>query len=66
MFDRPIKLHDLFERHQREEATNLLNTKLQHTVMNVPGQWFYWFNAEERWDLESAEQPEAVGKHVIV
>jgi phosphatidylinositol dimannoside acyltransferase len=27
---------------------------MEEMVRDAPGQWFYWFNAEERWEKEEA------------
>ncbi len=58
VFGKPLHLHEEFERHQRSEATNRLNKTLEDAIALVPDQWFYWFNAEERW------QPEGGGKEL--
>ncbi|GAX88873.1 lysophospholipid acyltransferase family protein [Effusibacillus lacus] len=50
-FGPPVYLHEEFERHQRTEATNRLNILMERVIRRlVPGQWFYWFNSEERWE----------------
>lgn len=54
MFREPIHLYERFDRKERGEAINFLNREMEKMVKDAPGQWFYWFNAEERWEKEEA------------
>lgn len=53
VFGTPIALHERFSKHERSAATNELNRFLEFVIRTVPSHWFYWFNAEERWDGET-------------
>lgn len=46
---KPIKLHECFPRNEKAAATDFLNLQLEKNIIQVPAQWFYWFNANERW-----------------
>lgn len=46
----PIYLHELFPRNKKAAATDFLNRLLEKNIIRVPAQWFYWFNADERWE----------------
>ncbi|MFC7442512.1 lysophospholipid acyltransferase family protein [Laceyella putida] len=52
IFGEPIHLYEKFDRKQRMEAINSLNVEMEKMVKDAPGQWFYWFNADERWEKE--------------
>ncbi|MFC0214700.1 lysophospholipid acyltransferase family protein [Paenibacillus chartarius] len=54
-FGVPLMLHERFGRHERAAATIALNAELERIIRADPTQWFYWFNANERW--EEAEGP---------
>jgi KDO2-lipid IV(A) lauroyltransferase len=49
-FGSPVYLQQQFRTDQRAEATNELNRLLEQYVLDVPDQWFYWFNVDERWE----------------
>lgn len=50
VFDEPLWLHKSFNRQQRTEAQQQLNLTLERGICAAPEQWFYWFNAHERWE----------------
>jgi lauroyl/myristoyl acyltransferase len=50
VFGQPILLYELFRRSERYEANDVLNLSMEQAIRTVPSQWFYWFNAEERWE----------------
>jgi len=50
VFGEPIHLHRQFNRKQRMEAIQALNREMENMIMAQPSNWFYWFNAEERWE----------------
>jgi lauroyl/myristoyl acyltransferase len=52
VFGTPLLLHERFSRNERRQATDELNRFLEFAIRSVPAQWFYWFNAEERWETE--------------
>lgn len=52
VFRSPLYLDVEYRKDQRTEATNALNLELEKMVSEVPGQWFYWFNVDERWEKE--------------
>ncbi|WCK54879.1 lysophospholipid acyltransferase family protein [Aneurinibacillus sp. Ricciae_BoGa-3] len=54
-FEKPLYLDDMFNRHERTEATNALNRILEKTITENPAQWFYWFNADERWETNQTQ-----------
>ncbi|WP_248925587.1 lysophospholipid acyltransferase family protein [Paenibacillus hamazuiensis] len=54
VFESPLPLYERFTRKQRGEATRLLNRFMEKVIRLHPEQWFYWFNAEERWERETA------------
>lgn len=49
IFNEPVNLHEKFTRKQKAAATNYLNRLLEENIIQVSAQWFYWFNADERW-----------------
>lgn len=51
VFEPPVLLHEKFQRQQRSEAVNELNIYMERAVARAPGQWFYWFNVDERWEV---------------
>lgn len=51
----PIQLSDVYGPEERAEATIELNRRLERMVRLEPEQWFYWFNAHERWDASEDE-----------
>jgi phosphatidylinositol dimannoside acyltransferase len=55
-FEKPLFLDKVFNRNERTEATNSLNKILEKNVMEKPAQWFYWFNADERWERNPAQE----------
>lgn len=48
-FEQPLHLYASYQKTQRREATKLLNRFMEQVIRSYPAQWFYWFNAEERW-----------------
>jgi len=54
-FGEPILLNEQFERHEHAEATNRLNVYLEEMILKAPGQWFYWFNVDERWEMDAKQ-----------
>jgi len=42
-------LYDQYTRNQKAEATAFLNGFHEEIIKEVPAQWFYWFNCDERW-----------------
>ncbi|WP_052487474.1 lysophospholipid acyltransferase family protein [Gordoniibacillus kamchatkensis] len=63
VFETPVLLHERFAKHERRAATNELNRFLESAIRAAPSHWFYWFNAEERWNADderlSAQEREA-------
>jgi KDO2-lipid IV(A) lauroyltransferase len=56
VFGPPIRLHEEFATSQRAEATDRLNQLMESVIeQTVPEQWFYWFNANERWESRRSE-----------
>lgn len=57
LFEEPLHLYSSFTRATRTDATNVLNRFMERVIRQQPDAWFYWFNAEERWekDPEAAE-----------
>jgi len=53
--DKPIHLNLFFRKHQLYEATCRLNLLLEKMIHQVPDQWLYWFNVDERWQDASQE-----------
>lgn len=45
----PVLLHEIFRRDDRQEAQQRLNDMLSAMILKKPEQWFYWFEAHERW-----------------
>lgn len=58
-FEQPLHLYASFQRSQRAEATKVLNRYMERVIREYPDHWFYWFNAEERW--EEASDKSAAG-----
>jgi lauroyl/myristoyl acyltransferase len=56
IFYKPILLHERFQRNQRTEANDVLNQSMEEAIRLKPSQWFYWFNAEERWENKSVSK----------
>lgn len=50
VFGSPVWFHKCFQPDQRSEAIQLCNHMIEEMVNQVPGQWFYWFNVDERWE----------------
>jgi phosphatidylinositol dimannoside acyltransferase len=50
VFHPPLFLYKEVRPEQRRKATDKLNGVLEEMICQVPGQWFYWFNLDERWD----------------
>ncbi|OXM88255.1 lipid A biosynthesis acyltransferase [Paenibacillus rigui] len=63
VFEQPLHLYASYERKQRGEATLLLNRFMEQAIRKVPDQWFYWFNADERWGEEQMFSGTAKLKH---
>jgi len=55
VFQEPIYLFDHYTKNQKAEATTYLNGFLEKIIKEVPTQWFYWFNCDERWESISRE-----------
>jgi KDO2-lipid IV(A) lauroyltransferase len=53
VFERPMFLYEQYQRSQRSEATNQLNRFMEQVICCHPDQWFYWFNADERWEVKN-------------
>lgn len=51
-FEQPLHLYEIYERKQRSIATLQLNSFMEQVIRSCPDQWFYWFNADERWEEE--------------
>ncbi|SDN83100.1 KDO2-lipid IV(A) lauroyltransferase [Paenibacillus sp. yr247] len=52
-FGTPVYLHEQFDRSghsERSKANLLLNGFIEKVIRNQPSSWFYWFNAQERWE----------------
>lgn len=58
VFGTPLLLHERYARSERREATNELNRFMESVILFVPAQWFYWFNADERWLQEEETEGE--------
>jgi lauroyl/myristoyl acyltransferase len=58
VFGTPLLLHERYARSERREATNELNRFMESVILFVPAQWFYWFNADERWLQEEEAEGE--------
>lgn len=54
-FGEPILLHEQYEKHEKTDATNRLNALLEQMILRAPAQWFYWFNVDERWEIEAKQ-----------
>ncbi|UQZ81647.1 lipid A biosynthesis lauroyl acyltransferase [Paenibacillus konkukensis] len=50
VFGQPLHLYAAYSRSGRSEAAQLLNGHMEEVIRRHPEQWFYWFNAEERWE----------------
>jgi lauroyl/myristoyl acyltransferase len=50
VFEASIQLHEQFTSKQRKDANQLLNQFMEMAIREAPSDWFYWFNAEERWE----------------
>ncbi|SFL83972.1 KDO2-lipid IV(A) lauroyltransferase [Paenibacillus sp. 1_12] len=57
-FERPLHLYASYQTSQRSEATRLLNGYMESVIREHPDQWFYWFNAEERFEIDVKEEIE--------
>ncbi|AEI41486.1 lysophospholipid acyltransferase family protein [Paenibacillus mucilaginosus] len=55
-FEAPLPLASSSGRNAREEVVGVLNTYMERVIREKPAEWFYWFNAEERWEA-SADHP---------
>lgn len=49
----PIYLHEHFEPGQTLQATNWLNRFLERAIRICPEQWFYWFDADRRFEMDN-------------
>ncbi|WP_426453761.1 lysophospholipid acyltransferase family protein [Paenibacillus sp. S-38] len=49
-FEPPLHLASTYNRSTREEAANVLHAYMERVIRERPAEWFYWFNAEERWE----------------
>ena len=60
VFAPPYYAYEHYDREQVAEAMEPLFGFLENAIRNVPEQWLYWFNADERWSKnmfqDSAEQ----------
>lgn len=61
VFGEPMYLHETFSRRERDEASRILNETLEKGIRQTPDQWFYWFNAHERWEDEQPGETKAYG-----
>ncbi|WP_079909100.1 lipid A biosynthesis acyltransferase [Paenibacillus sp. 32352] len=57
-FEQPVHLYASYQRTQRAEATKVLNRYMERVIREAPEHWFYWFNAEERWEEGSRHAAE--------
>jgi KDO2-lipid IV(A) lauroyltransferase len=57
IFAQPIYLYNNFNRSQRDKAALSLNLHLEQMILQLPEQWFYWFNLHERWEPFIAPEP---------
>lgn len=57
-FEPALHLSSSFSRSTRSEATRLLNRFMERVIREHPAQWFYWFNAQERWEQECRTEAE--------
>ncbi len=55
-FGESIQLSEQFEKDEYTEATNSLNVYLEQMILSTPDQWFYWFNVDDRWEMEAKQQ----------
>jgi lauroyl/myristoyl acyltransferase len=56
VFEPAIRLDERFARTQRSEANRVLNHFMEKAIRQAPSNWFYWFNAEERWESPQVEE----------
>ncbi|MFD0697143.1 lysophospholipid acyltransferase family protein [Paenibacillus sp. GCM10027628] len=50
VFEQPMYLYEQFSRAGRAEANQKLNFFMERVIKELPSEWFYWFNAHERWE----------------
>jgi lauroyl/myristoyl acyltransferase len=50
VFHPPLFLYKEVRPGQLREAMDRLNAVLEEMILQVPDQWFYWFNLDERWE----------------
>jgi len=50
VFEPPLALHEEFARSERQAANDRLHAFMEQVIRQAPAEWFYWFNAEERWE----------------
>ncbi|WP_286885906.1 lysophospholipid acyltransferase family protein [Aneurinibacillus sp. UBA3580] len=55
VFHPPLFLYEELKPGQRREAMDRLNGVLEEMIHQVPGQWFYWFNTDERWEKKGTD-----------
>jgi lauroyl/myristoyl acyltransferase len=55
IFHSPLFLYKELRVDQRRKAVERLNGVLEEMIHQVPDQWFYWFNVDERWGKEESE-----------
>ncbi|TVY10130.1 lysophospholipid acyltransferase family protein [Paenibacillus cremeus] len=55
-FEPALHLSSAFTSATRSDATMLLNRFMERVITECPEQWFYWFNAHERWEIHHASQ----------
>lgn len=63
VFGRPLYLYHLYDKLQKAEALDHLNLTLEEMVRSVPEQWFYWFNAHERFRGLADAEPDSERKY---
>lgn len=60
ILEKPIRLDLAYTRQERADALQLLQSMMEGQIRQVPEQWFYWFNAHERWETDQEKvQPQA-------
>jgi phosphatidylinositol dimannoside acyltransferase len=54
VFGETLHLYSSFTKATRSDAALLLNRFMEQVIREHPEEWFYWFNAEERWEQEAS------------
>jgi phosphatidylinositol dimannoside acyltransferase len=55
-FEPALHLYASYSKATRSDATKVLNRFMERVIRERPEEWFYWFNAQERWEEE--QEPE--------